>query len=434
MASVYSVTQVNAYIKSLFDKDFALKRIYVKGEASNVKYHQSGHIYFTIKDAKAALNCVMFAGNRSGLKFRMADGDRVIVLGGITVYEAGGRYQMYAREIVLDGEGQLYAAIEALKQKLAAEGLFDEEHKKPLPLYPMTIGVVTAPRGAALQDIINITKRRNPYVRLIIYPAKVQGDGAAETICEGIRRLEKENVEVIIVGRGGGSIEDLMPFNDEAVARAIHECGIPVISAVGHETDNAISDLAADLRAPTPSAAAELAVWDIREFAELLAGYMASLKDGLAQKIKALRNRLSMTELRLKHLHPEAILLEKKQKAADLWIRLDELMARIMADKAHRYDLYREKLKGLSPLERLSAGYALVRKDEGIIRSIAEVETGDKITVSLKDGDIEAVVNGKTCKERELWRVPQKIKKKQSRSRTHLKSWMLRSTLCLMKI
>ena len=270
MRNVYTVKQVNAYIKNMFTQDFMLNRIYIKGEVSNCKYHTSGHLYFSLKDESGTIACVMFAGQRSGLSFRMQEGQQVIVLGSVSVYERDGRYQVYAKEIVLDGAGLLYEKFVKLKKELEEMGMFAPEYKKPIPKYVRTVGVVTAPTGAAVRDIINITRRRNPYVQILLYPALVQGDGASESVVRGIRALEEAKVDVMIVGRGGGSIEDLWAFNEEKVARAVFECSVPVISAVGHETDTTIIDYVADLRAPTPSAAAELAICNYRELLEMI--------------------------------------------------------------------------------------------------------------------------------------------------------------------
>ena len=264
--NIYSVGQVNTYIKNMFAQDFMLHHISVKGEVSNCKYHSSGHIYFTLKDSTGTIQAVMFAGNRRGLRFQMKEGDNVVVTGSIEVYERDGKYQLYAREIALEGAGDLYQKYEALKRELEEMGMFAPEYKQSIPKYAKTVGIVTAPTGAAIQDIRNIAGRRNPYVQLILYPALVQGEGAVASIVQGIQAMESLQPDVLIVGRGGGSIEDLWAFNEEAVARAIFECSIPVISAVGHETDTTIADFVADLRAPTPSAAAELAVFDIQSF------------------------------------------------------------------------------------------------------------------------------------------------------------------------
>lgn len=264
MKEIYSVSAVNQYIRQMFESDYALNRIYVKGEISNCKYHTSGHIYFTLKDKGSAIACVMFASARRGLTFRLTEGQQVIVLGSIRVYERDGKYQLYANEIVADGVGFLYQQFDLLKKKLEAEGIFDAAHKKPIPAFAKSIGIVTAKTGAALQDMIHVTTRRNPFIQLVlVVPAKVQGDGAAKSIVRAIKMLDDYGVDVIIAGRGGGSIEDLWAFNEEIVARAIYACHTPVISAVGHETDYTIADYAADLRAPTPSAAAELACVDM---------------------------------------------------------------------------------------------------------------------------------------------------------------------------
>ena len=277
MQNVYTVGQINSYIKNMFAQDFLLQELSVKGEVSNCKYHSSGHIYFTLKDAKGTISCVMFAGNRSGLGFRMSEGMQVVVHGTIDVYERDGKYQMYAKTIEQDGAGALYERFEMLKQELLERGMFSPEYKKPIPKYIRTLGVVTAPTGAAVRDIINIATRRNPYVQILLYPATVQGDGAVESIVRGIRMLERQKVDAIIVGRGGGSIEDLWAFNEEAVAQAVFDCNIPIISAVGHETDTTIIDYVADLRAPTPSAAAELAVYDVALTLSQLQGLNMSL-------------------------------------------------------------------------------------------------------------------------------------------------------------
>ena len=273
MNSVYSVGQINNYIRRMIQQDILLSRVYVRGEVSNLKYHTSGHIYFSLKDETGTLSCVMFAGNRKGLTFAMKNGDKVICAGNFDVYTRGGNYQMYVKAIRLEGAGILYERYLKLKAELEEMGMFDAVYKKPVPRYARRVGIVTAPTGAAIRDIQNISARRNPYIELILYPALVQGEGAAETIARGIEKLDDAGVDVIIVGRGGGSIEDLWAFNEEIVARAIFNCRTPVISAVGHETDTTIADFVADLRAPTPSAAAELAVFDYSEFADTIERY-----------------------------------------------------------------------------------------------------------------------------------------------------------------
>lgn len=393
MKSVYTVKQVNSYIKNMFTQDFMLNRIYVKGEVSNCKYHSSGHIYFSLKDESGTIACVMFAGSRAGLSFRMKEGQQVIVLGSISVYERDGKYQLYAREIVPDGAGLLYEKFEALKKELAEMGMFAPEYKQPIPKYVRTVGIVTAPTGAAVRDIINIAGRRNPYVQLILYPALVQGEGAAESIVKGIHALEAKQVDVIIVGRGGGSIEDLWAFNEEAVARAVFDCTVPVISAVGHETDTTITDYVADLRAPTPSAAAELAVYEYREVKETMLNCAQRMRRAVLIRADAQRARLKQMELRLKFAHPRQKLNEKRQYCVELEDRLRNLMDRRLIAEKHRLALSAEKMKGLSPLEKLNQGFSFVQDENGRnIKSIRQVRQGERLTVYVTDGKIETEV------------------------------------------
>ncbi len=393
MRNVYTVKQVNSYIKNMFTQDFMLNRIYVKGEVSNCKYHTSGHIYFSLKDESGTIACVMFAGSRAGLSFRMKEGQQVIVLGSISVYERDGKYQLYAREIVPDGAGLLYEKFEALKKELAEMGMFAPEYKQPIPKYVRTVGIVTAPTGAAVRDIINIAGRRNPYVQLILYPALVQGEGAAESIVKGIHALEAKQVDVIIVGRGGGSIEDLWAFNEEAVARAVFDCTVPVISAVGHETDTTITDYVADLRAPTPSAAAELAVYEYREVKETMLNCAQRMRRAVLIRADAQRARLKQMELRLKFAHPRQKLNEKRQYCVELEDRLRNLMDRRLIAEKHRLALSAEKMKGLSPLEKLNQGFSFVQDENGRnIKSIRQVRQGERLTVYVTDGKIETEV------------------------------------------
>ena len=393
MRNVYTVKQVNSYIKNMFTQDFMLNRIYVKGEVSNCKYHTSGHIYFSLKDESGTIACVMFAGSRAGLSFRMKEGQQVIVLGSISVYERDGKYQLYAREIVPDGAGLLYEKFEALKKELAEMGMFAPEYKQPIPKYVRTVGIVTAPTGAAVRDIINIAGRRNPYVQLILYPALVQGEGAAESIVKGIHALEAKQVDVIIVGRGGGSIEDLWAFNEEAVARAVFDCTVPVISAVGHETDTTITDYVADLRAPTPSAAAELAVYEYREVKETMLNCAQRMRRAVLNRADAQRARLKQMELRLKFAHPRQKLNEKRQYCVELEDRLRNLMDRRLIAEKHRLALSAEKMKGLSPLEKLNQGFSFVQDENGRnIKSIRQVRQGERLTVYVTDGKIETEV------------------------------------------
>lgn len=394
--NVYTVGQVNTYIKNMFTQDFLLHRVCVKGEVSNCKYHTSGHIYFTLKDAAGTISGVMFAGNRRGLAFRMKEGDRVVVTGSVEVYERDGKYQLYAKEITLDGEGDLYLRYEALKHELEEMGMFAQEYKKPIPRYVKRVGIVTAPTGAAIQDIRNIASRRNPYVQLILYPALVQGDGAAESIVNGIHALDLLGVDVMIVGRGGGSIEDLWAFNEEIVARAIFECETPVISAVGHETDTTIADYVADLRAPTPSAAAELAVYDVERLMQDIASCENRLNRLMKNQAVLTKNRLLSYAARLKVLSPEYQLNSKKQYAAELEDRLGRTMRDVLNQKRHRMELLARDMDGLSPLKKLSQGFSFVSDMEGKnLSGVDQVETGDHIKIQMTNGCLEATVDKK---------------------------------------
>lgn len=391
--NVYTVKQVNSYIKNMFTQDFMLNRIYVKGEVSNCKYHTSGHIYFSLKDESGTIACVMFAGQRGGLSFHMREGQQIIVLGSVNVYERTGSYQLYAQEIRLDGEGTLYEKYQMLKQELEEMGMFAPEYKKAIPRYAKRIGVVTAPTGAAVRDVMNISARRNPYVQLLLYPAQVQGEGAKESIVRGIRMLETKNVDVIIVGRGGGSIEDLWAFNDECVARAIFDCQVPVISAVGHETDVTIADYVADLRAPTPSAAAELAVWDYRQLQGYLDECRLRMNRSMTGTIRINRLRLKELDVRLSYLHPRHKLQDQQQRLIELEEELRTLMRDRVKEARHRLAIQIEKLNGLSPVRKLNQGFAYVEEaDGGVVKSIRQVEMGDELTVYVTDGLIRTSV------------------------------------------
>lgn len=391
--NVYTVKQVNAYIKNMFTQDYMLTRIYVKGEVSNCKYHTSGHIYFSLKDESGTIACVMFAGQRGGLSFRMREGQQVIVFGSVNVYERSGSYQLYAREIRLDGAGALYERFQMLKQELEEMGMFAPEYKKPIPAYAKTIGVVTAPTGAAVRDIMNISARRNPYVQLILYPAQVQGEGAAGSIVRGIRMLENRKVDVIIVGRGGGSIEDLWAFNEEIVARAIFDCSVPVISAVGHETDTTNADYVADLRAPTPSAAAELAVWDYARVRAHMEESSLRLNRLMSGSIQISRMHLKEYQTRLTYLHPRNKLQEQQQRLAEAEDRLRNLMEQRLKEARHRLALDMEKMNGFSPIRKLNQGYSYVEKYDGnVIKDISQVKIGDRMSIYLKNGIIGAEV------------------------------------------
>ena len=387
MKNVYSVGQVNAYIRNMFSQDFLLRSISVRGEVSNCKYHSSGHVYFTLKDEKAAIACVMFAGYRKGLAFRLEEGMQVVALGSVEVYERDGKYQLYAKEILPDGAGYLYERFERLKRSLEERGLFAPEYKQPIPAYIRTLGVVTAPTGAAVRDIINITRRRNPYVQIILYPAVVQGDQAVPSIVNGIRALERLGVDVMIVGRGGGSMEDLWAFNEEAVAQAVFDCTVPVISAVGHETDTTIIDFVSDLRAPTPSAAAELAVYDVRQLLE----FLEDRKEGLNRRLRAVLNRdrlrLQHAARSLQHLSPANRIRERRMQALRLEEDLQAAMKRVLELQRNRLRLYAETMKGLSPLDKLAQGFSHVEDERGrTVSDIGRIAPGDLLSIYVKNG------------------------------------------------
>lgn len=425
MAGVYSVTQVNSYIKNMFSQDFLLRRLSVKGEVSNCKYHTSGHIYFTLKDGGGTLAAVMFAGQRRGLKFRLEEGQQVVVKGTVDVYERDGRYQLYAQEIELSGRGDLYVKYERLLRELEEMGMFDAGYKRPIPKYAKTVGIVTAPTGAAVRDIINISKRRNPYVQLVLYPALVQGEGAKDSIVHGIRTLDQMGLDVLIVGRGGGSIEDLWAFNEEEVARAIFACNTPVISAVGHETDVTIADYVADLRAPTPSAAAELAVFDYGQFLADLEGRKRKLDREMGVFLDSVKSRLKRDELKIQIHHPQRIINEKRQRLADIEDRMNRRMEKKIEDDRRKVTVKQDaleylmerrlehdkkrlavasgKLWGLSPLKKLSQGYGFATDESGErLASVKQAPVGSRIHVQVADGKLTA--NVEECKEAEQWK------------------------------
>lgn len=414
--NVYSVGQVNQYIRNMFAQDFLLKNICVQGEISNWKRHTSGHIFFSLKDKTGVISAVMFASDvKNGLAQDFREGDEVQVSGAVRVYERSGQYQLYAKEIVLAGAGILYQRFEALKRELEEMGMFAQEYKRPVPPYPKTVGVVTAPTGAAIRDIQNIAARRNPYVRMILYPAQVQGAGAAESVAEGIRALERYGVDVIIIGRGGGSIEDLWAFNEELLARQIFDCSIPIVSAVGHETDTTIADYVADLRAPTPSAAAELVVPDIREILARLEHAKSGMMRQMNHLLQQSRSRVRTLEAQLNVQSPAYQVLNRRQYLAESQdrlrmlmdrmlagrqnaleqktIRLTEQMRRRFSETRHRLELYASRLDAASPLKKLGSGYGYLETEDGRgIRSVMEVSQGDRIRARLADGDITAQV------------------------------------------
>ena len=392
LKNVYTVEQVNKYIKNMFAEDFMLRNICIKGEVSNCKYHSSGHIYFTLKDASGTISAIMFAGYRRGLKFQMKEGDKVMVTGSVEVYEGAGKYQIYAREIELDGAGNLYLQFEALKKELEEMGMFAPEYKKPIPRFVKTVGIVTAPTGAAIQDIRNVASRRNPYVQLILYPALVQGDGAKESIVRGIQALEQLGVDVIIVGRGGGSIEDLWAFNEEMVARTIFDCSVPIISAVGHEIDWTIADYVSDLRAPTPSAAAELAVFDYALTKQKLIEHKLRMNRSMSRCISMMRQRLEHEKTKLRLLSPQNRLNENRRRLLDYEEKIADRMQKTWTKKKHELMLLANTLEGLSPVKKISSGYAYVETKGKSIKSIHNVNVSDEILIHVTDGQMKAVV------------------------------------------
>jgi len=408
-----TVSRINSYIKNMFAQDFVLHAVYVQGEVSNCKYHSSGHIYFTLKDAGGTLACVMFASKRAGLTFNMREGQKVIVGGSVEVYERDGKYQLYASKILLDGSGDLYAKYEALKRELEESGMFDASYKKPMPSFPKRVGIVTAPTGAAVRDIINVARRRNPFVQLILYPAIVQGEQAAPSIIKGIKALSKLGVDVMIVGRGGGSIEDLWAFNEREVAEAVFDSPIPVISAVGHETDTTIIDFVSDLRAPTPSAAAELAVPDIAAIDRRIEVVRERLNTTIRRQIHNNRSRIEAAALRIRALSPlmhlktnklrlvrlrdrlqtsmDSQINESRMYVSDCQDSISSLFDKKFTEKKHRFLLLTEKLRGLSPLDKLSQGYSYTSDIEGkTVTSIKNVKQGDLLNIYIRDGKITA--------------------------------------------
>lgn len=372
-----------------------LQGLFVKGEVSNCKYHPSGHIYFTLKDPKGVVNCVMFAGNRAGLSFRLAEGQQVIVGGTVDVYERDGKYQLYAKQIALDGSGLLYEKFEQLKRELEESGMFAAEYKQPIPRYIRTLGVVTADTGAAVRDIMQIARRRNPYVQIILYPAIVQGEAAVPSIVRGIHTLEKLGVDVMIVGRGGGSMEDLWAFNEREVAQAVFDCSVPIISAVGHETDTTIIDFVADLRAPTPSAAAELAVTDVREILSQLETDRMMLNRLMQRKLQDGRTEIRQRELQLRALSPMGRIRERRMRLLNMEEQLQNRMEKLLGARRHALAIYIEKFKSLSPLEKLNSGYSYITDGDGSnIRSVKQVREGQELEITVSDGSFRAAVLG----------------------------------------
>lgn len=388
----------------MFEQDILLARVTVQGEVSNCKYHNSGHIYFTLKDSDSELQCMMFRGNvRTGLAFRLNNGDKISVSGRINVYEKNGTYSLIASRIEKDGTGLLYQRFLQLKAELEESGMFADEYKKKLPPLCRKLGIVTAPDGAAVRDIINIAKRRNPGIEIIVFPAQVQGEGAAESICRGIMTLDAMHPDVIIAGRGGGSIEDLWAFNEESVARCIFSCETPVISAVGHETDFTIADFVADMRAPTPSAAAELAVSDVYSQIQRLCDIQDRLTRLINDRLYYSRRILNGTVDHLKILSPQNMIIRKRENLNVLSGSLSDHMMRSLERYRHTLELNIRRLENCSPMNRLSGGYAYVTDAKGKAQtSIEGISEGDVIFVALADGEIEARTEKVTG--RELWK------------------------------
>ncbi len=383
-----TVTELNKYIKDKFDGDESLNAILVKGEISNFKNHYTGHLYFTLKDENSLIKCIMFKSYAERLAFKLQDGMKVMVFGSVSVFERDGVYQIYAKSILEDGIGDLHEKFNQLKEKLEKEGLFDEIHKKQIPLYPKVIGVLTSQTGAVIRDIINVSTRRNPNVYIKLFPVPVQGPGAAEQIAEKIKIMNEQKLaDVLIIGRGGGSLEDLWPFNEEIVARAIYQSELPIISAVGHETDFTIADFVADLRAPTPSAAAELAVPDVYELKQKINNYENRFR-------LALKKKLELMRLRYEKCMKSRIFTDPTRKIKDLNIVLDSYVQRlenkiknIQKDNKTKYIELISKLDALSPLKTLTRGYSLTEKEGKIIKSAKELEKDDLIKLRFFDGE-----------------------------------------------
>lgn len=390
----FTVSSVNQYIKRLFAGDFVLRNITVKGEISNLKYHGSGHIYFTLKDEYSELSVMMFKNKRlNGLSFLLKDGMSITVKGSIGVYVNGGKYQLYAESIENSGEGEFYVKFMKLKASLEEMGMFSPIYKKPIPEFPMKIGIITSSTGAAIRDIIRIAKRRNPYVELILFPALVQGEYAAASIIKGLETLDELKLDLIILGRGGGSIEDLWPFNEESVARAIFNTKTAVVSAVGHESDTVISDYVADLRAATPSAAAELCVFEYRSYIENLRNIHAALEKTLIEKIFDKRQQLSLYKLSIGKKSPENTLIQLKEKFKRYEERFSSLMDEDISKNRYRLKIIYSSLDGLSPLKKLSGGFSYIRdKDGKAIKSIDQLSENEIIEAQFIDGNIKAQV------------------------------------------
>ncbi len=388
------VSELNGYIKNIIDGDEMLANVYIKGEISNFKRHYSGHLYFTLKDETSLIKCVMFKSYTNYLNFEPKDGMSVVILGSVSVFERDGVYQVYAKGMEPEGVGALYKAYEKLKAKLSEEGLFDEAHKKPIPILPRAIGVVTSKTGAVIRDIINVTTRRLPNVNIILYPAAVQGEGAAQTIVNGIKYFNKaKNVDTIIIGRGGGSLEDLWPFNEEITARAIYESEIPIISAVGHETDFTIADFVADLRAPTPSAAGELAVPDVLEVRWKLENINKRLANSLRKKVENMRIKYDNLKNSRALKNPYDALRQKMIVCDNLYKNIENNFSLKVKDRHIKLVGLIGRLENLSPLKTMLRGYSIVENLDGkVIKSVNDLSKDDEISIRLNDGKRKAKI------------------------------------------
>ncbi len=391
---ILSVTQINEYLRSKMDADPMLSNVAIRGEISNYKMYPSGHHYFTLKDGTAALKCVLFKGNAQRLRFRLDNGVKVIAVGKISVYPRDGAYQLYCTAMAMDGIGDLHAAFEELKAKLAAQGLFDPAHKKPLPAYPGTIGIITSSAGAALHDMLRILKKRYPLTRVLLLPVRVQGAEAPGEIAAAIRYADHFKLaDLLIVGRGGGSIEDLWAFNEEIVAQAIYRCTIPVISAVGHEPDVTISDYVADLRAATPSNAAELAVPDQDALRQTLDGVFVRMSTALTRQIKTARRHLEVLSASPALRSPTGYLDQKRTALEHICSRLTAVQTQNIERKRRGYIALTAKLDAMSPLKVLTRGYAMTQLPDGtVVRSVRQVSAGDPLDITLGDGVLSATV------------------------------------------
>jgi exodeoxyribonuclease VII large subunit len=402
-----SVSKLTSYIKSLFEEDMELSNVLVRGEISNFKYHSSGHMYFTLKDENAKIKCVMFKGYNAFLRFIPEDGMNVILEGYISLYEKDGQYQLYCCKMEPDGIGSLYLAYEQLKARLQMEGLFDVERKKPLPLFPRRIGVATSPTGAVIRDIINVSTRRFNNISILLYPVKVQGDGAAESIVNAIQYFNtRDDIDVIIIGRGGGSIEELWAFNEEKVARAICSSSIPVISAVGHETDFTIADFTADVRASTPSHAAEIAVPSREEIIFKIESIKGTIYSNLRNSISEKRYHIKSIVENIKGNSPKNKIIQYIQYVDSMQSKINLIIQNKMAAQCHRLALLAGRLDGVSPAKVLSRGFSFVEKDGNIIKTVKYINKDDDVKIRMKDGTLECRVIDIT--EGELWKQEEK--------------------------